>query len=440
LFSLNQTTAFMKKFLAFVLGICCLTAASHSQTTDVIRQPSLGINFTYADYATAKIIRSQSLSAAVRDKQFAKFKNMLPGISLSYATGIRRLMDFTAQIGDNDNYLEGDASVNFKLLPENYWVIPYASAGIGANVSDSKFGSFIPLGVGLRINLSSAVGFNLSSQYRIPTSFGTESYHFFYSFGVYGTIGSKKEKAKPAPVVEKPKDTDGDGITDDVDKCPDQPGVAKYNGCPVPDTDKDGINDDDDKCPTVPGVARYQGCPIPDTDKDGINDEEDKCPTVPGVARYQGCPVPDTDGDGVNDEEDKCPTVAGVPENQGCPAIKEEVKKKVDYAAENILFAINSSVLLAHSNKGLNDVVKILQDDPALKLSIDGYTDNTGTPEKNQTLSEKRANAVMNYIVRKGIDASRLTATGHGEDMPVADNKTAQGRKKNRRVEMKLSY
>jgi outer membrane protein OmpA-like peptidoglycan-associated protein len=129
-----------------------------------------------------------------------------------------------------------------------------------------------------------------------------------------------------------------------------------------------------------------------------------------------------------------------VAENQGCPAIKEEVKKKVDFAAQNILFATGSYKLLSSSNKGLNDVVKILQDEPDLKLSIDGHTDNTGTPEKNQTLSENRANAVKNYLVSKGIDESRLTAAGHGQDQPIADNKTAAGRQKNRRVELKLGY
>jgi outer membrane protein OmpA-like peptidoglycan-associated protein len=208
----------------------------------------------------------------------------------------------------------------------------------------------------------------------------------------------------------------------------------------VPDTDKDGINDDNDKCPTVPGVARYQGCPIPDTDKDGINDEDDKCPNDAGVARYQGCPVPDTDGDGVNDEEDKCPSVAGVVENQGCPPIKAEVKKKVDYAAKNILFATSSYRLLPASNRGLNDVVKILAADPNLKLVIDGYTDNTGKPETNQALSEKRAGAVKTYFVKKGIEGDRITVNGHGEEDPIADNKTAAGKRKNRRVELKLTY
>jgi outer membrane protein OmpA-like peptidoglycan-associated protein len=339
--------------------------------------------------------------------------------------------------------LEADASANFKLVTEDYWVIPYVTLGAGAHTYKGYYGAFLPMGIGLRVNLFDEAGINFNSQYRIPINYGTSNYHFFHSLGLYGIIGQRKEVSKPLPVVpavEAPKDTDGDGITDDKDKCPTVPGVAKYDGCPVPDTDKDGINDDEDQCPTVPGVARYHGCPIPDSDKDGINDEEDKCPTVSGVARYQGCPVPDTDGDGVNDEEDKCPTVRGTVENHGCPEIKEEVKKKVDFAAQNILFASSSYKLLASSDKGLNDVVKILQDNPELKLTIDGHTDNTGTPEKNQTLSENRANAVKDYLVSKGIDASRLTAAGHGQDEPIADNKTAAGRKKNRRVEMKLTY
>ncbi len=244
----------------------------------------------------------------------------------------------------------------------------------------------------------------------------------------------------PPPPPPPPSDRDGDGILDDVDKCPDVKGLARYQGCPVPDTDKDGINDEEDKCPTVPGLARYQGCPIPDTDKDGINDEEDKCPTVPGLARYQGCPIPDTDGDGVNDEEDRCVTIPGPKENFGCPIIPPEVKKKVDMAAKNILFVTGSYKLQSSSYKGLNEVVKIMQDNPGMQLAIDGHTDNVGSEEMNQTLSDNRAGSVKAYIVSKGIDESRITSAGHGETMPIADNKTAAGRQKNRRSEMTLSY
>jgi len=238
----------------------------------------------------------------------------------------------------------------------------------------------------------------------------------------------------PAPVVVVPKDTDGDGIIDDNDKCPTVKGLAKYQGCPIPDTDKDGINDEQDKCPTVAGLAKYQGCPIPDTDKDGVNDEEDKCPTVAGLARYQGCPIPDTDGDGVNDEEDKCPTIKGAADNNGCP----ELKKQYNFDNKKVLFVTGSAVLTKSSKVELNKVLKALNEYPSLKLYVDGYTDNTGTDKINKPLSLKRANSVKAYLFSKKIAADRLLTDGHGSESPIADNKTAKGRSENRRVEFRV--
>ncbi|MCA6440392.1 MAG: OmpA family protein [Sediminibacterium sp.] len=246
----------------------------------------------------------------------------------------------------------------------------------------------------------------------------------------------------PAPVVTppvvveppKPKDTDGDGITDDVDKCPTVPGVAKYGGCPVPDTDGDGINDENDKCPTVPGLAKYGGCPIPDTDKDGINDEEDKCPTVPGLAKYNGCPIPDTDGDGVNDEEDKCPTVKGTVTNAGCPELAAQYK----FDNKKVLFNTGTAVLTKASKVELEKVVKALNDYPSLKLYVDGHTDNSGSDKVNVPLSLKRANAVKAYLFSRKIDAARLVTDGFGSSKPIADNKTAKGKALNRRVEFRV--
>jgi len=236
----------------------------------------------------------------------------------------------------------------------------------------------------------------------------------------------------PPPPPPAPSDRDNDGITDPNDKCPDVPGIAKYDGCPIPDTDKDGINDENDKCPTVAGLAKYQGCPIPDTDNDGVNDENDKCPTVAGLAKYQGCPIPDTDNDGVNDEEDKCPTIPGVAENAGCPLIK--------FNASNVQFASGTSTLTAKSKTELNKLVPIMNTQyPDIKVSIEGHTDNTGKAETNQKLSENRAAAVKKYLISKGISADRLTTVGYGAEQPIEDNKTAAGKAKNRRVAFKLS-
>jgi OmpA-OmpF porin, OOP family len=234
-------------------------------------------------------------------------------------------------------------------------------------------------------------------------------------------------------------DKDADGIADKDDKCADIAGLVKYNGCPVPDTDNDGVNDEADKCPSVAGTAQYNGCPVPDTDNDGINDEADKCPAVAGSSKYNGCPVSDTDKDGVDDEADKCPEAAGTAANNGCPVIiKEEIKQQVAFAAEKIFFAVNSATLLSKSYQALDTVVAVLNNNPGLKISVDGYTDNTGTEAANQAISNKRANAVKAYLVKKGIDETRITAAGHGPASPVADNSSAEGRSKNRRVELGL--
>ncbi len=205
-------------------------------------------------------------------------------------------------------------------------------------------------------------------------------------------------------------------------------------GCP--DGDGDGIADADDKCPTTAGLAKYQGCPIPDTDGDGVNDEDDKCVSVKGLARYRGCPIPDTDGDGVNDEDDKCISRQGPASNQGCPEISKAVVDKINFAAKNVFFATGSFKLLPKSFKALDEVANLLKSDESLMIDIDGHTDSQGTEEKNQTLSDNRAASVKTYLVSKGISEDRLKSTGYGSTKPVADNKTAAGRAKNRRTEL----
>jgi OmpA-OmpF porin, OOP family len=439
----------MKKLLVFAFANCCLAYTVFGQTIHTTRQASLGINFTFTDFNTATLIRSQSLSSVLNDKSWSKFSEMSPGVSVTYATGINPWVDFAATLNgafspypfrgrpaskDNNLLLEGDASVNFKLVSEDYWVIPYASAGIGAHMYKSYYGAFVPLGIGFRVDLFKEAGVNISSQYRIPVNYETSNYHFLHSIGIYGIIGNKKEAVKAVPPVPAIKDSDGDGISDDNDKCPTVPGVAKYGGCPVPDTDKDGIDDDNDKCPTVPGVARYQGCPVPDTDKDGINDEEDKCPTLYGVARYQGCPVPDTDGDGVNDEEDRCPTEKGLPENKGCPALSD-----YGFDASKVRFFMGSAKLTKGAVAELDKGAEILKEHSKMKVSIEGHADNTGAPATNQRLSEARAAAVKTYLVKKGVSGDRMITSGHGDTRPVADNKTATGRAANRGVEFNVA-
>jgi OmpA-OmpF porin, OOP family len=441
----------MKKILLVFLSISVI-GNSFGQN-DYKKRPALGVHFILNDFKTAASLRATSLSNVLQTKQWKQTKDMAAGLGLSYIQGLGNNIDFAGTVsgsfldypvpnksltGSNNLLLEGVATANLKLLTDKYWLSPFITAGIGGSKYKGYFAAIAPVGLGLQVNIYDEAFILINSQYRIPIT-ENAAYHLYHSVGIAGNIGKKKEPIAPPvvlpPVVEAPKDRDGDGVVDGDDKCPDVAGVASLEGCP--DKDGDGITDADDKCPDVAGLAKYNGCPIPDTDGDGINDEQDKCITEKGVARYQGCPIPDADKDGVNDEDDKCPNEAGPATNFGCPVIAQAVIDKINYAAKNIFFATGSSKLLPKSFKSLNEVAKIMAADQSLKLDIDGHTDNQGKPEKNQALSETRAAAVKAYLVTKGVEESKMTSVGHGQDMPAVDNKTAAGRAQNRRVELK---
>ncbi|MDD4847143.1 MAG: DUF5723 family protein [Bacteroidales bacterium] len=222
------------------------------------------------------------------------------------------------------------------------------------------------------------------------------------------------------------QDRDGDGIVDDEDECPDVPGVPEFNGCP--DTDGDGIPDHLDDCPDVFGLAEYKGCP--DTDGDGIPDNMDDCPDVFGLAEFKGCP--DSDGDGIPDNLDDCPLEQGPKENNGCPVVIP-----VDFAYL-IQFEVYKSDIKAESFEHLDKLVQIMNDNPDYNVKVDGYTDVSGGDHINIPLSQKRADAVKDYLVKKGISADRIEAKGHGSANPIAPNDTPENRNLNRRTEINL--
>ncbi len=231
-------------------------------------------------------------------------------------------------------------------------------------------------------------------------------------------------------------DRDGDKIADKDDKCPDTPGLAQFAGCP--DTDGDGIADPDDACPTEAGKAELQGCP--DKDGDGIADKDDKCPDQPGLATFQGCP--DRDGDGIADPDDKCPDVPGVPEEQGCPR-KAPKEEELAAIAKQVQFASGKATILKASFPTLDNLAALLNQYPDAKISIEGHTDNVGNAAANKRLSQQRADAIKKYLVSKKIAANRMTAVGFGQERPAdgstdikAGNNTPEKRAANRRVEI----
>jgi outer membrane protein OmpA-like peptidoglycan-associated protein len=239
------------------------------------------------------------------------------------------------------------------------------------------------------------------------------------------------------------KDTDGDGIPDDIDRCPldaeDKDGFQDEDGCPDSDNDGDGIVDKLDACPNEPGAFENRGCPIIDRDGDGVPDAEDRCPDVPGPVENQGCPDVDSDGDGIVDRLDKCPDKFGAPPD-GCPRLYTliEVKRDKIEIKQQVHFATAKWRVLPDSFPLLNQVVQALNDFPKIRVSVEGHTDNVGGDAYNLNLSQRRAEAVRDYLVAKGISPDRLQAVGYGLTKPIASNKTAKGKAQNRRTEFRI--
>jgi outer membrane protein OmpA-like peptidoglycan-associated protein len=277
-----------------------------------------------------------------------------------------------------------------------------------------------------------------------------------YAHYTGGLVYEWGNKPKPAPAPAKVAepvsiDTDGDGIVDKEDKCPTVKGVRANNGCPL-DTDHDGIIDAEDKCPTVAGVKENQGCPA-DSDGDGIIDTEDRCPTVAGVKANQGCPA-DTDGDGVIDSEDACPTVAGVRANKGCPADAdgdgvidaEDLMPNVaglvalQGVPENLViyFDTDKFDLTAEATSTVEVITKLLTAQPSLKLKLTGHTDSRQTVKYNIVLSKNRVFETRKYLIKNGVNAKRMKLAWFSELVPAAPNKTVDGMKLNRRVELQI--
>ena len=189
-------------------------------------------------------------------------------------------------------------------------------------------------------------------------------------------------------------------------------------------------------CLEVAGLKEFNGCP--DTDGDGVADKDDKCPNEKGPKENNGCPWPDTDGDGVLDKDDECPDQKGTVANNGCPEVTKEDQKTLNEFAKAILFDLGKATIKPQSAETLDNIVKVLNNFKNAKFSVEGYTDSTGNKAKNIKLSEERAYSVKAYLVDKGINPARLSAKGFGPEKPIADNKTKAGRELNRRVEINL--
>ena len=247
-------------------------------------------------------------------------------------------------------------------------------------------------------------------------------------------------------------DRDHDGVPDSQDLCPDEPedrdGFEDADGCPDPDNDQDGIPDAQDRCPNEPedrdGFQDADGCPDPDNDGDGIPDIQDKCPNEPedrdGFQDEDGCPDPDNDGDGIPDAQDKCPnepeTFNGFEDADGCPDTGVGTKGAIQFSDVKLLFKERSAKIEPAMAKTLDDIAAKLKRNPQIRrVRIEGHTDNAGNAAFQQHISQQRADAIREYLIRKGVGTT-LESVGYGAKRPIETNSTKDGRAKNRRVEL----
>lgn len=374
-----------------------------------------------------------------------KFVNKVPGT----------LSTFEATNPGDLTYYAVDGIIKYSLmnLIGSKVIDPYAHVGGGYTFfGDASYGT-VNGGLGLTLWFTETVGLTLQSTYKhsfdenLRRPDGDVPSHMQHFAGLTFKFGGKDtdgdgiyDKDDACPDIAGLKqfqgcpDTDGDGIPDKDDACPDVAGLAAFQGCP--DTDGDGIADKDDACPNEAGTKAMNGCP--DRDGDGVADNVDKCPDTKGPKENGGCPWPDRDGDGVFDKDDRCPDVKGTVANNGCPEITEEQVNKLNAYAKTILFNSGKATFKPETMPVLEAINAILKEYPTSRFSIEGHTDSDGSNALNQTLSENRAAAVKNFLIENGIESSRLRSTGFGETKPIDTNKTAKGKANNRRVEVKL--
>ena len=430
----------MKHLSRFLLASLFVLSITAVQAQDQNNPWAIGIGVNAVNYYgtgddTPGMIGNGIAGGEFGDRFFDTDKwNILPSVSrlsvaryigggfvFEVAGSVNQIDTFGNQGVDDLSYYAADGMVNYSLraLLNDGWFDPFVGVGGGYTWVDEDGAATTNGTAGFNFWFSDNIALNLQSTYKYAFDDGADS-HFQHAAGIKFVFGGK--------------DTDGDGIYDKDDECPETAGLAEFNGCP--DTDGDGVPDPKDECPTVAGTAAMNGCP--DADGDGIKDSEDECPNEAGPKENKGCPFVDKDGDGVLDKDDQCPDVAGTVANNGCPEPTAEAIKELNEYSKTVLFDLNKATIRSESKESLEAIHDIMHEYSNTVFHIEGHTDSQGSDAYNLNLSKERAASVRDYLVANGIPANRLTSQGYGESQPIASNNTAKGRQDNRRVEISL--
>jgi len=451
----------MKQIKLAVVALFTLVTISNVNAQDA-NNPwavSFGVNVVdfimpYGDFAynMQDLVGNKDFNILPSISRISAEKYLYEGFSLQLAGSINKIETYEL-VNDSDFlYWSLDAVVKYdlnNLVGETAWFDPFVYLGGGYVSVDSNGEGMAQAGLGFNAWFNENLGLNFQTGVKKGFSDNVED-HYQTSLGLVIKFGGTdsdsdgvydKYDACPevAGLVEFNgcPDADGDGVKDSDDACPNDAGLAAMNGCP--DSDGDDVADKDDMCPNSKGTKANKGCP--DSDGDGVLDKDDKCSSVAGPVANAGCPWPDTDGDGVLDKDDKCPTVAGVASEGGCEekVITIEAADAISLTAKAILFNTGRSSFKSGVTKQLDAIASIMNKNPKATFVIGGHADSSGSESINFKISNKRAISVREYLVKKGVDASRLSVKGFGEAFPTDSNKTRAGKAKNRRVEIKVT-
>jgi outer membrane protein OmpA-like peptidoglycan-associated protein len=434
-YQLNPVFSIRSQFMKTIL---------HSEKTDVDRllisdlwdgalHVTVNINEIFADYNDKRLLNFYLYSGAA----ISSFKSYLETIDphLPYEQHDERQYTFALPIGAGASIRVSNAvSINLEYADRTVFNPTILDFTDGGNSNNDHY-SYTSAGVQIKIGVKDTDEDGVRDKDDIcPETPGKISLSGCPDKD-NDNIADKDDACPDLAGISEFKgcpDTDGDNIPDTEDACPDAAGKKELNGCP--DKDNDGIADRDDQCPDAAGKIEMAGCP--DRDGDAIADIHDLCPDVKGLAQFSGCP--DTDGDSIPDNKDTCPEVAGVPANNGCPEVVQESVVEL-LLQKTVFFGSDKSTVLNKSVNDMDEIAAYLIANPDVNISVAGFADNRESEEYNLRLSEKRSEAVINYLKKKGVDTSKIEKLYFGKDNPVADNSTAAGRALNRRVEIKIT-